>query len=367
MVVTVLCSLLYPFFWSARRRKWRAPQKIVILKPCCFGDVVGATALLAALRRAYPQAHIDWAVGDWSRPAVSHHPDLNGLLDASGVGEGRPDWACAFWLVRQLRQSSYDTAFIPDRSPLLAMIPWLAGIRQRVGLNSRGRGFAHTRPVPVREIKLEPEVYLDCARAVGIEVHGADLKVVPGPEGRKRAAIGLNKVGLESRSFAVLHPGGGQNPGMTLDAKRWPLEYFARLARRLIEKSRNAVVVVGGPDDAGLTAAVKGLVDLPVTDWGGVEWDEIGALAERAALYVGNDTGATHMAVAVGCKTVMVMGPSDPRRYAPFAVPSQAVAVWKPWAVPQQGVRGGAKSFDWQRDGVGVEDVWEACKLLLEG
>jgi len=202
---------------------------------------------------------------------------------------------------------------------------------------------------------------------VGIEVHGADLKVVPGPEGRKRAAIGLNKVGLESRSFAVLHPGGGQNPGMTLDAKRWPLEYFARLARRLIEKSRNAVVVVGGPDDAGLTAAVKGLVDLPVTDWGGVEWDEIGALAERAALYVGNDTGATHMAVAVGCKTVMVMGPSDPRRYAPFAVPSQAVAVWKPWAVPQQGVRGGAKRFDWQRDGIGVEEVWEACKLLLEG
>ncbi|MBI4772526.1 MAG: glycosyltransferase family 9 protein, partial [Chloroflexi bacterium] len=364
-MLTLLCTLLYPLFWPARRRKWREPGSIVILKPCCFGDVVMATALLGAVRRAYPHARVDWAVGDWSRPAVQHHPELNGLLDASGVGQGGVDLARAFWLVRQLRQGGYEAAFIPDRSPLLAVLAWLAGIPQRAGLNSRGRGFAHTRPAPVRGVKLEADLYLDCARAAGLEVEGIGLRVRPGPEGRKAAAVGLKKLGLEERPFAAIHPGGGNNPGMQLEIKRWPPEYFARLARRLVERGRLAVVAVGGPQDGALTAAVKGLVDLPVHDWGGVQWDEIGALAERAALYVGNDTGATHMATAVGCKTVMVMGPSDPARYAPFAPPEQACAAWKPWRAPAQGVRGGAAGFDWQRDGVTVDEVWEACRALL--
>ncbi len=365
LLVSLLCSLLYPLFWPARQRKWREPRNIVILKPCCFGDVILATPLLSALRGAYPVARIDWAVGDWSRRAIEHNPDLSGLLDASGVGEGRMDFARTLRLIRQLRAGRYDTAFVPDRSPLLAALAWLAGIRQRVGLNSRGRGFCHTRPVAVRHPKSEAEVYLDCARAVGIPVQGAAAQFVPGPEGQKRTAVRLKRLGLETRRLAILHPGGGQNPGMTMESKRWPPERFARLARRLVERAALEVIVLGGPADAGLTAAVKGLVDLPVTDWGGAEWDEIGALAERASLYVGNDTGATHLAAAAGCKTVMVMGPSDPRRYAPFAPPSQAVAVWKPWAEPKEGVRLRAAGFDWLRDGAGVEEVWEACRRLL--
>ena len=366
LVVSLPGSLLYPLFWLARRRKWREPQAMVIVKPCCFGDVILTTPLLRALRQAYPSARIDWAVGEWSRPAIRHNPDLNGLLDASGVGEGRTDFVRVLALVRQLAAGRYDTAFVPDRSPALAAVAWLAGIRQRVGLNSRGRGFCHTRPVGVRELKSEAEIYLDCARAAGIPVQGAAAQFVPGPEGQKRAAVRLKQLGLEARRLAIVNPGGGQNPGMTMESKRWPPECFARLARRLVQRGALEVIVIGGPADAGLTAAVKGLVDLPVTDWGGAEWDEIGALAERARLYVGNDTGATHLAAAVGCKTVMVMGPSDPRRYAPFAPPGQAEAVWKPWAIPEAGVRWRAAGFDWLRDGAGVEDVWEACRRLMK-
>mgnify|MGYP001611344053 FL=1 len=178
-------------------------------------------------------------------------------------------------------------------------------------------------------------------------------------------------MGLAGRPFALLHPGGGGNPGMTLVVKRWPLPQFAALARRLAAQSGLAVLAIGGPGDTDLTAALAEQAGPGTWDAGGAEWLELAALAERAALYVGNDTGATHVAAAVGCQTVMVLGPSDPRRYAPFAPPGQAVAVWREWARHLMAghhtadLRGGAAGFDWDQHGVGVEEVWQACAQLL--
>ena len=58
-----------------------SPKRIVLILPCCIGDVVLATATLQALRRAYPQAYIAWAVGSWSKPAIEHHPLIDSIID----------------------------------------------------------------------------------------------------------------------------------------------------------------------------------------------------------------------------------------------------------------------------------------------
>jgi ADP-heptose:LPS heptosyltransferase len=144
---------------------------------------------------------------------------------------------------------------------------------------------------------------------------------------------------------------------MTMDVKRWPPPNFAELSNRLAARFNTAVVLVGGPGDQPIVDAVQsGLTSPAKTFIGTLSFGEIGALARNALLYVGNDTGLTHYAAASGAKTVMILGPSDPARYAPFTPDS--VALWKPTALHGQGVVAGAPpDWDWARDGISVDDA----------
>src|SRR5437868_152094 len=105
-----------------------APRRLVVLKSCCLGDVLLATPLLAALRRAYPRAHLVAGVGRWARPALLNNPDLDGLLDLETVGVGRLRPAMYTRVARRLRAWCFDVALVLARTPVLTMLPLLAGI-----------------------------------------------------------------------------------------------------------------------------------------------------------------------------------------------------------------------------------------------
>jgi ADP-heptose:LPS heptosyltransferase len=158
--------------------------------------------------------------------------------------------------------------------------------------------------------------------------------------------------------YIVINPAGGRNPGMTMDIKRWPQQQFAELARRLAIRYNAHVVVIGGPQDTELVEAVQALLlPMPSASFPGVfTFPQLGALAREALAYVGNDTGITHYAAAAGAKTVMILGPSDPVRYAPFTPDS--LALWKPASLPSGGVVSGApQDWDWARDGISVDEA----------
>src|SRR5688572_1983202 len=97
------------------------PQRIVLVLPCCIGDVVLATATLQALRRGYPDAHITWAVGSWSKPAVEHHDLLDAVLD-TGNDALPVRTPGGFWrFTRQLRDGHYYLLVSLVRSPLMSV------------------------------------------------------------------------------------------------------------------------------------------------------------------------------------------------------------------------------------------------------
>jgi ADP-heptose:LPS heptosyltransferase len=89
---------------------------------------------------------------------------------------------------------------------------------------------------------------------------------------------------------------------------------------------------------------------------GQLSFPQIGALAADSLLYLGNDTGLTHLAAASGAKTAMILGPSSPARYAPFT--ENSITLWKEIELNPQGVASGIKRhWDWERDGISVEDA----------
>lgn len=333
-------------------------MRIVLILPCCIGDVVLATATLAALRRAYPQAHITWAVSTWARPAIEEHPLLNAVLDTGQRALPVHHPLDFLNFVLALRAAEFELAVSLVRSPLMSAALWLTGIPQRVGLDSGGRGFGYTLRVPVQpqERRHEAEIYLDTARALGIDVSGCRANIPVLPENVSRVADLLATRRVQP-PYLVVHPGGGSNPGMTMTSKRWPPEYFAAVADALAADWGAQIVLLGGPQDGPLINEMRVHLKARATSLvGELSFGEIAALAAGARLYLGNDTGLTHLAAAAGAPTVMILGPSDPARYRPFA--PHSLALWRPIDLPNEGVSGGEPSaWDWYTQGIQVEEA----------
>jgi ADP-heptose:LPS heptosyltransferase len=128
-------------------------------------------------------------------------------------------------------------------------------------------------------------------------------------EERHRAQVDLHRIGVGRPAF--LHPGAGAS------WKRWPAQNFALLAAALLERGYDPVLIEG-PADRDAVAQVQERVTrcLPVVRERSVR--ELAALLSQEALFVGNDSGVTHLAAAAGALTLALFGPTDPASWRPL-------------------------------------------------
>lgn len=340
------------------RRPFQPPEKALILKPCCLSRVLLTTPLLAALAETYPRAQFDWALNERARAAVATNPRLSELVDSGRVGLPEGRWQDVRALAERLRERAYDTCIIPDCSSTLALVAWLARIPQRVGLSGSGRGFSHTLAVrPPDGTEHAAAVYLSIARSLGVETP-AGMEFYPS-DGARAAMTRLLVDELEwlgEEPLVLLHPGGGDNPWRREEDRRWPVERFVLLGSQLVRQHQSRLLIVGAEADRPLANAVGGMISAPVVNLAGqVDLVELGALCEVADLYVGNDTGPTHVAAAVGCPTLAIFGPTDPARSGPYAAKGKVVVLWHEFE----------GAFSWEA-AVTVEEATEAAGTLLE-
>ena len=349
-------------FWLLARRPFAPPQKALILKPCCISQVMLATPLLTALHQAYPQTRFDWVVSDWARPAIAGHPHITELISAGPGGLDEVSWAEIRALIDRLRQEAYDTCFIPSRSSLLSLIAWRAGIPQRIGLNRHGRGFAHTLAVaPPKGEQHESVICQSLALAAGVDpaIVAASGMAYYAPDS-DRTAVTRRLIDeldwLGDAPLIIIHPGGGVNPVQADERKRWPVERYVRLANHLARQHKARILLVGTEADRPLTQTISGLMHAPAADWAGqMTLGELGALGEVADLYIGNDTGPTHIAAAVGCPTLAIFGPSTPAISGPYAVKGPVITLWQE-AAPTP--------FSWDNC-IPLDDALQAAEKLL--
>ena len=351
-------------------------RRIVVIKPCCMGDVLMATPAIAALRRAVPNSHIAMAVAPWSQPAVYNNPRIDELI-SSPVGGKDEHFAHYRELASMLEKEKFGTALVLDRSPLLNAVPRLAGIPVRAGLDSDGRGLALTHPVecPPKKVRHEVEWYLDVVRALGFSAPDSEayLEFYPTMQCREEAnrALAESSETETDAGFVAIHLGGGVNPGMKLLSKRWQPERWARIADWLAETYQSNIVLLGGqgPEDREtadiLLAALFPDTRPYVTDLvGRLSWGALGAAIGRCKLFLGHDTGAMHLATAMRVPVVAVFGPSDPERYGPWDPSGRSVVV-APKNTGQSdagSLRRASVSGELYNTAVSTEEVWRAVE-----
>ncbi|MEL6404404.1 MAG: glycosyltransferase family 9 protein [Chloroflexota bacterium] len=341
-------------------------MRIIFIRPCCIGDVVMSTAALSALRDAYPQAHITIAVGGWSRHAIAYHPAVDAILDTGK--SALPIYSLGRFrkFVQQLRAGNFDIAISLVRSPLMSLALLFSGIPTRAGIDSNGRGFGYTHKHRISPADTTPEaqIYLDTVATLGIPTQGYQINLPILEDARQHVQNTLASHSI-SRPYIVIHPGGGSNPGMLMHSKRYPPAQLAQIANALSAEYDAHIILIGADADQPITDALQAHLNTPATIFlNAFTFPQIGALAYDALLYLGNDTGLTHLAAASGAKTAMLLGPSDPRRYAPFT--DNSIALWKPTTLNHGGVDSAdTTQWDWSHDGIMPETALSELHAFL--
>ncbi len=260
----------------------------------------------------------------------------------------------ATWIARQrFRVVLATTGLNPFYAAVMA---WASGAPVRVG-EDRGR-FARAWTARVR---VDPSSHMTVrnqalGRAVGVEA-GLRPRLVPTSEERCRAS----RIVPDHPFLVGLAPGSNR----TLAHKRWPVERFAELAKRLTARGAH-VVVLGGPDERDLGARLGQASGAIGTDAvGATDVGSALAILSRCRVVIGNDGMLMHLAAAVDTPTVTVFGPSDPRLFAPVSPRGIVVRKPLPCSPCDHGRPGGCEDRPCLTD-LGVDDVMHAVQEALE-
>lgn len=292
-----------------------APSNILIIRLSAIGDIIMSSALIPALREAYPNARLAWMTDADNAGLLRDNPRLDRLIV----------WPRQHWrqlrqqrryrelfrevrgLATELRQQRFD--LVLDIQGLLksGVWAWLCGGKARIGLGSReGSQWLMTQTLDTRtETPVIGGEYLKLARVLGLNPARFDMDIVASAQTQSQADALLQAAGVTGR-FAVLCP------FTTRPQKHWFEERWAGLATRLGADGGFRVLLLGGPADkasaARIAAAAPGLLDLT----GGTRLIDCAALIEKAALVVGVDTGLTHLGIAMRTPTLALFGSTRP-------------------------------------------------------
>lgn len=311
-------------------------MKILIRATNWVGDAIMALPALRAVRARFPDAQIAIV----ARPYVADIYRDQGICDQLipyDPGGPHASFSGRERLAAELRSQKYDAALLLQNAFDAAWLAWRAKIPERIGYARDGRNFLLTKAVPVPkpgEIPAHEQFYyLELLRRSGWvdtpQETSQIIMTVPEPR-RIRAAEFLARSGSRAnvRRVAI---GAGASYG---SAKCWPPSRFAELANRLQSQSGADVILFGTAAEAAVSNAISAEMRRPPIDLTGkTAIADLPALLSQCHLFIGNDSGAMHVAAAVGLPVVAVFGPTDPHGTAPVT-PRCTIVQDKPYCSP---------------------------------
>ena len=296
--------------------------KILILKPSSLGDVVQALPVLRLLKLHLPNSEIFWWLDSTLRTLLEADPDLSGILPFERRRWASPlHWGEVLSSVRRMRALKFDWVIDLQSLARSGAFAWLANGELTVGLDDAregARGFYdlvaprpsfHTHAV---------EWYLETLRLLRVPVHWNFTWL---PQRREIAAGIIDKWQADTARWLILQP------GARWINKRWPLENFAELVRRLATDAMELrFAILGGQEDIPLGKTIARAAPDRCLDLTGqttllemVEWIRL------SELMVTNDTGPMHVAAALGKPVIALFGPTEPRRTGPYGQVNRAL------------------------------------------
>lgn len=298
--------------------------RLLVVQTAYLGDLVLTLPLLQALRRRWPAAKISVVTTELGRELLTGQALVDELfvLDKRGFASGlKGSWAVA----RELRARHFDAAIATHRSWRTGLLIRASGARLRSGFARAPGAWAYTVRLPWVAADHAARRYLSLASPLDVSVDGADdqprLRV--DPRAKRRVDELLRGLGVPTTARIACIA-----PGSIWATKRWTPEGFAAVADALERRGLRAVLV-GAATERPLCEFIAARCAQPVTVLAGrTRLGELVALLARARVVVANDSGAGHVAAAVGAPLLSVFGPTVPEQgYVARGASTRTVAV----------------------------------------
>lgn len=302
------------------RWDWSEVRKVLLVRLRSIGDTVLATPSVAALKRFLPHVQVDILVEDWVAPVLDHHPHIDNVvvLERGGLMSRAR-------LARELRATNYDVVYNLHGGTTATFLTRATGARHRVGFKSYQYAQLHNHQAP------SPLLLWGQQKTHSVEQQLALLGWTSVPvTDRPRAVLGIGpqaaeainhrlaEIGLADRKIALIHP------AAAFATKQWAVENFARVVEYLAERGF-ASVAVAAPHEQALLETLSESSSVPLVTMD-LSLPEVTALARRAEVFVGNDSGIAHIAAAVGTRSIVVFGSSNRAHWRPWnSAPAEVV------------------------------------------
>jgi ADP-heptose:LPS heptosyltransferase len=310
------------------------PERFLVVKLADVGDALTATPALRALRRTFSTAQIDALVTPAGAAALTGLDSVDELVVFEKAHFDR--WPSSVGTMVQglrlglrLRQAHYDRVFLLHHlftrvgrikyAALLASTgsPWRAGLAE-----GRPPFLTHVVADHGYGVRHEADYWLDVVRLAGATNPRPRMEIAIDAA----AEVAAEKLIGESDGAdggAARYVALGPGSGWYSHARRWPAERFGglgrRIARELAVPRKVRILVVGAPDERQLAQGICDAVGLPACNLAGrTDLKTLAAVLRRCALFIGNDGGAMHVAVAASTPVVAIFGPSNHVSWGPY-------------------------------------------------
>ena len=297
----------------------QTPLKILIIGPAWVGDMVMAQVLFKLLKKNNPNSIITLLAPSWTRDLVSRMPEINAIIDLP-FKHGEFNILKRYQLGRLLSKHNYNHAIVLPNSWKSALIPFFAGIKNRIGFKGECRyGLLNTLK------SLNKQKYpLMIQRFALLSLNsGEDLPdSLPYPE-LLITTINPTNNNKQNKKIIALCPGAEFGP-----SKRWPEAYYADIALYLRQKNY-AVYLLGSEKDKIICDNINQLTQNQCDNFAGkTSLSQAIDLLAQSSLVITNDSGLMHIAAAVNNPVIIALyGSTDPNFTPPLSSKAHILSI----------------------------------------
>jgi len=311
-------------------------MKIMIRATNWVGDAIMALPALRAVRQRHPDAKIGIVARPYVADIYRDQQVGDELIPYDPNGEHR-GLSGREKLIADLRTRKFDIALLLQNAFDAAWLAWRTQIPQRIGYARDARSLLLTQAIPVPKPGDIPAhekfYYLELLRRAGWLDQLTDeprITLRVPDAARQRAAQTLLESGARPHARRIAVAAGASYGS----AKCWPPDRFAKAVNALLSHADAEVILFGTPSELPVSTAIAAeLQRAPINLTGKTSIADLPSLLSQCHLFLGNDSGAMHVAAAVGLPVIAVFGPTDPHGTAPVT-PRLTVVQQKPYCSP---------------------------------
>lgn len=300
------------------RIDWDSVRRVLVVRLRSIGDTVLATPSLVALKRFLPHAEVDILLEDWVAPLLDGFDAVDNVLT---VGEGT---AARFRAAREIRRRKYDVAINLHGGTTATFFTFRSGARHKIGYSYYQYPFLYDHLLSSSsdfwktEQTHSAEQQLALLGSVGVPVEDRPRSrlvvtdsAIESLEKKFHAKPQRHEEEDNSGEFVLMHP------AAAFATKQWATEHFARTAEFLYERGLGSVAIAAA-HEGEILRRLRSESKVPVATFDDLTLPEITALASKARLFVGNDSGIAHIAAAINTPSVVVFGSSNIHHWRPW-------------------------------------------------